>query len=62
MTWIFAAVSAGVAGLAALAVPAARVLVAARELGGELDRARRSLRPTGDEFPVTDRGTGAGGG
>ncbi|MEN3537358.1 hypothetical protein AAH991_19760 [Microbispora sp. ZYX-F-249] len=40
MTWIFVLVGVAVAGIAALAWPAARVLTAARELRAEVDRAK----------------------
>jgi uncharacterized membrane-anchored protein YhcB (DUF1043 family) len=45
MIWIYAAVGLGVAGLAVLGVLTARVLVAARGLGREIDRARKRIEP-----------------
>ncbi|MEU9833803.1 hypothetical protein AB0D67_19965 [Streptosporangium sp. NPDC048047] len=45
MNWIFAGTGLALAGLALLAVLGLRVLVAARELGREVDRARRRIEP-----------------
>lgn len=52
MIWIFAGVGSAVAGLAVLAVLAVRATAAARGLGAELERVRKSLpRGGGDELP-----------
>lgn len=45
MTWIFAAAGLGLAGLLLLGFLAFRVLLAARRLGGEVERAGRRLTP-----------------
>ncbi|MEU6741852.1 hypothetical protein [Streptosporangium sandarakinum] len=45
MNWIFAGAGLALAGLAVLAVLGLRVLVAARELGREVDRAHRRIEP-----------------
>jgi hypothetical protein len=43
MSWILAAVGLGFAGVAVLGLMGARVLLATRELGREVDRTRRRL-------------------
>ncbi|MBG0816759.1 hypothetical protein [Planomonospora sp. ID82291] len=43
MSWILAAVGLGLAGAAVLGLMGARVLLATRELGREVDRTRRRL-------------------
>ncbi|MET8143807.1 hypothetical protein ABZU32_26180 [Sphaerisporangium sp. NPDC005288] len=45
MTWIFVAVGLAVAGLVPLAVLSARVVVAARGLSREIERANGRLAP-----------------
>ncbi|MFC0553059.1 hypothetical protein ACFFHJ_19390 [Planotetraspora thailandica] len=50
MTWIFVAVGLAMAGLSVLGFLSARVFVAARGLGLEIDRARQRLAPFSGEF------------
>ncbi|ACZ88595.1 MULTISPECIES: hypothetical protein [Streptosporangium] len=45
MSWIFAAVALATTGLVVLGFLGVRVLLAARELGREVDRTRRRLEP-----------------
>ncbi|MFJ2033584.1 hypothetical protein [Streptosporangium sp. NPDC087985] len=45
MVWIFAAVALAFAGLVVLGFLGLRVLLAARDLGREVDRTRRRLEP-----------------
>ncbi|GAT68697.1 hypothetical protein HS048_23735 [Planomonospora sp. ID91781] len=60
MSWILAAVGLGFAGVAVLGLMGARVLLATRELGREVDRTRRRLEAVRDSSggrPDEDRGT-----
>ncbi|MEO3810162.1 hypothetical protein ABGB17_14270 [Sphaerisporangium sp. B11E5] len=50
MTWIYAAVALGVAGLVPLVVLTARLLVSARRLAGEIERAASRLEPVRDRL------------
>jgi hypothetical protein len=60
MMWIFAGVGLATAGLAILAVLAARVLTAARGLGRELDRTNRRLQWPEDEHQMAGAALRAG--
>lgn len=50
MSWIFAAVALASAGLVVLAFVGVRVLLAARELGRQVDTTRRRLEPARTAF------------